>query len=293
MYAITPQDADASNAVVAGITLVCSFSAMTLFDPGSTHSYVSRLFADRFERSPSTLEKPFIVGVPVGEPLDVKLVYRNCKVEINGMETLADLMVLDMDDFDALLGMDWLSSIHAVVDCHSKSVRFEIEKGLPEFKGTEDSVSDGLIAAMRSLNLIDEKCWGFLAAVVEDKAEGVSLQEVPVVCEYPDVFPEDLPGLPPDREIEFAIDLEPGVKPISIPPYRMAPAELRELKTQVQELLDKGFVRPSVSPWGAPVLFVKKKDGTMRMCIDYRQLNKVTIKNRYPLPRIDDLFDQL
>ena len=101
------------------------------------------------------------------------------------------------------------------------------------------------------------------------------------------------PGMPPDRDIDFCIDLEPGTRPISIPPYRMAPAELRELKAQLQELLSKGFIRPSASPWGAPVLFVKKKDGSFRMCIDYRQLNKVTIKNKYPLPRIDDLFDQL
>ncbi|KAL0549282.1 hypothetical protein IC582_013763 [Cucumis melo] len=106
-------------------------------------------------------------------------------------------------------------------------------------------------------------------------------------------FPEELPGLPPHREVEFAIELEPGTVPISRAPYRMAPAELKELKVQLQELLDKGFIRPSVSPWGAPVLFVKKKDGSMRLCIDYRELNKVTVKNRYPLPRIDDLFDQL
>ena len=105
------------------------------------------------------------------------------------------------------------------------------------------------------------------------------------------MFPADLPCMPPDRDIDFCIDLEPGTRPISIPPYRMAPAELRELKAQLQELLGKGFIRPSASPWGAPVLFVKKKDGSFRMCIDYRQLNKVTIKNKYPLPRIDDLFD--
>ena len=110
---------------------------------------------------------------------------------------------------------------------------------------------------------------------------------------FPDVFPSILPSVPPDRDIDFSIDLEPGTKPISIPPYHMAPAELKELKDQLQDLLSKGFIRPSVSPWGAPVLFVKKKDGTMRMCIDYRQLNKVTVKNKYPLPRIDDLFDQL
>ena len=114
-----------------------------------------------------------------------------------------------------------------------------------------------------------------------------------VVSEYLDVFPEELPGLPPMRDSEFVIDLLPGTAPISKVPYRMAPAELQELKIQLKEMLDKGFIRPSVSPWGAPVLFVKKKDGSMRLCIDYRLLNQVTIKNRYHLPRIDDLFDQL
>ena len=100
-------------------------------------------------------------------------------------------------------------------------------------------------------------------------------------------------GLPPQREIEFAIDVVPGATPASITPYRIAPVELKELKLELQEFLDKGFIRPSVSPWGAPVLFVKKKDGTLRLCVDYRQLNKMTVKNIYPLPRIDDLFNQL
>ena len=111
--------------------------------------------------------------------------------------------------------------------------------------------------------------------------------------EFPDVFLEDLSVLPPDREIEFSIDLLLGSNPISKALYRMAPAELRELKAQLQELLDKGFIRPSVSPWGAPVLFIKKKDGSMRLCINYRELNRVTVRNKYPLPRIEDLFDQL
>jgi hypothetical protein len=113
------------------------------------------------------------------------------------------------------------------------------------------------------------------------------------VNEFLDVFPDDITSLPPEREIEFSIDLMPGAQPISVAPYRMSPVELRELKSQLEELLRKHFIRPSVSPWGAPVLLVKKKDGTMRLCIDYRQLNKVTIKNKYPLPRIDDLLDQL
>ncbi|XP_070057486.1 uncharacterized protein [Nicotiana tomentosiformis] len=125
------------------------------------------------------------------------------------------------------------------------------------------------------------------------KVGSLVLESILIVKEVSDVFPDDLPGIPPNMEIEFGIDTLPGTQPISIPPYRMAPSELNELKKQLQDLLDKGFIRPSVSPWGAPVLFVKKKDGSLQMCIDYRQLNKVTIKNKYPLPMIDDLFDQL
>ncbi|KAI3672437.1 hypothetical protein L6452_38525 [Arctium lappa] len=113
------------------------------------------------------------------------------------------------------------------------------------------------------------------------------------MCKYPEVFPEDLTALPPDRQVEFRIDLMSGAAPIARVPYHLASSEMKEMMTQLQELLDKGFIRPSTSPWGAPVLFVKKKDGSMRMCINYRELNKVTVKNKYPLPRIDDLFDQL
>jgi len=123
--------------------------------------------------------------------------------------------------------------------------------------------------------------------------EEKSIKEVPIVSNFASVFPAELPGLPPTREVEFQIELLPGAAPVAKAPYRLAPSEMKELMNQVQELLDKGFIRPSVSPWGAPVLFVKKKDGTLRMCINYRELNKVTVKNRYPLPRIDDLFDQL
>jgi hypothetical protein len=119
------------------------------------------------------------------------------------------------------------------------------------------------------------------------------VKKIPVVCEYADVFPDELLGMPPDRDIEFVIELQPGTTPISKRPYRMPPAELAELKKQLQELLDKGFICPSTSPWGCLALFVKKKDESLRLCIDYRPLNAVTIKNKYPLPRIDVIFDQL
>ncbi|GJZ85633.1 putative reverse transcriptase domain-containing protein [Tanacetum coccineum] len=127
----------------------------------------------------------------------------------------------------------------------------------------------------------------------EDKSKEKQLEEVPIVQDFPEVFPEDLPGIPPTRQVEFQIDLIPGAAPVARAPYRLAPSEMKELSDQLKELSDKGFIRPSSSPWGAPVLFVKKKDGSFRMCIDYRELNKLTVKNRYPLPRIDDLFDQL
>ncbi|GJV92985.1 putative nucleotidyltransferase, ribonuclease H [Tanacetum coccineum] len=133
----------------------------------------------------------------------------------------------------------------------------------------------------------------FVAHVTEKEPKEKRLEDVPVIRDFPEVFPDDLPGLPPPRQVEFKIELVPGAAPVARAPYRLAPSELKELADQLQELSEKGFIRPSSSPWGAPVLFVKKKDGSFRMCIDYRELNKLTVKNRYPLPRIDDLFDQL
>ncbi|KAK4389603.1 Transposon Ty3-G Gag-Pol polyprotein [Sesamum angolense] len=146
---------------------------------------------------------------------------------------------------------------------------------------------------MEARRLMLEGCEAYLAHVIDAEKVSPTLEEIPIVRDFPEVFPDDLPGLPPHREVDFTIETLPGVAPISIAPYRIAPMELQELKKQLEELLEKGFVRPSTSPWGAPVLFVKKKDGSMRLCVDYRQLNRVTVKNKYSLPRIDDLLDQL
>ena len=149
-----------------------------------------------------------------------------------------------------------------------------------------DFCSKGLSISGKRLCGVFSQCFGVLLAC----SKGIGYT---VVCEYPDVFPKDLPGILPHQEVEFLIDLVPGSGPTSKALYRMAPAELRELSKQLQELLDKGFIRPSVFPWGAPVLFVKRKDGSLWLCIDYRMLNQITMKNKYPLPKIDDLFDQI
>jgi hypothetical protein len=135
--------------------------------------------------------------------------------------------------------------------------------------------------------ILAKPCGRVYEAIIPD------IQDISVVCEFPDVFPEDLPRLPPERDVEFVIELKLGTAPISRRSYRMPPNVLAELKTQLQDLLEKGFIRPSSSPWGCPTIFVKKKDQTLRMCVDYRPLNEVTIKNKYPLPQISILFDQL
>ncbi|KAI3807806.1 hypothetical protein L1987_23740 [Smallanthus sonchifolius] len=150
-----------------------------------------------------------------------------------------------------------------------------------------------VISMIKAADYLRRGCEAYLVYVIEECKEAKELNDVPVVREYPEVFPEDFPGIPPDREIEFRIDLVPDAQPVAKAPYRLTPVEMKELMAQLDELLEKGFIQPSISSWGAPVLFVKKKDGSMRMCIDYRELNKRTVKNKYPLPRIDDLFDQL
>ena len=190
-----------------------------------------------------------------------------------------------------ILGMDWLSRHQVVVDCRMKRVTLRTPSGEEvTFIGERSNHLSNLLSAAIARMMVRKGCEAYLAYVIDtNKAEPILL-DIPTVSDYLDVFLEELPGLPPQREIEFVIDIVPGATLASITSYRMAPVELKELKLQLQELLEKGFICLSVSPWGASVLFVKKKDGMLRLCVDYNELNKMIVKNKYPLPRIDDLF---
>ena len=192
------------------------------------------------------------------------------------------------------MGLDWLSKHRAIVDCGQKTVVLRcFDQTEVIVQGIGSSVMSNVISAMQARRLMRKGCETFLVVILDSKRGQVDVEKIPVVREFPDVFPEELPGIPLEREVDLAIEIVPGTVPMSKAPYRMAPIELKVLKTQLQELLDKGFIQPNVSPWGAPVLFVKKKYSTLRMCIDYRKINKVTVKNKYPLLRIEDLFYQL
>ncbi|GKD40347.1 hypothetical protein Tco_1260554, partial [Tanacetum coccineum] len=210
-------------------------------------------------------------------------------------------MPVEMGSFDFIIGMDWLAKYHAVIVCDEKLVRVPFRDKILTFHG-DGSNNDhesrlNIISCTKTEKYLLKGCPIFLAHVTTKKAEDKSKEkrpdDVPIVQDFPEVFSEDLPGIPPTRQVEFQIDLIPGAVPVALAPYRLALSEMKELSDQLKELSDKGFIRPSSSPWGASVLFVKKKDGSFRMCIDYQELNKLTVKNRYPLPRIDDLFDQL
>lgn len=193
-------------------------------------------------------------------------------------------MVLDIVDSDVILDMDWLASYHATLDCLLKVVKFGFPQEAAFIIHEERSETLGnLISALGSRRLLRKGFQGYLALVRDVDSRTTDLEHVPVVNEFLDVFPKELAGLPLDREIEFNIDVVPGTQLISISFYRMAPLELQELKDKLQDLLDKGFIRPSTSPSSDLVLFMKKKDGSLRQCIDYRQLNKATIHDKYML----------
>ena len=211
-------------------------------------------------------------------------------MEISGTLLTIDLRIMDMSEFEVILKMDWLIAYRVVIDCERRRITAYTQDGTRVvFQGDKHDILPRTV--------YESKCQGQLAGCLASLAledeERSDLDLPRVVCEYVDVFPDELPGLPPHRDVDFGIELHPGTSTISMTQHRMAPVELQELRVQLQGLLDKGFMKPSTSPWGAPVLFAKKKGKTLRLCVDYRQWNRVMIQNRYLLPRIDDLFDQL
>ena len=293
-YAMKAREDQNAPKVIAGIFSLYDIEMHALIDPGSTHSYVCMEHV--FDKVPvmEKLAYDMHVTSPLGHSVSVNSIYRNCPIVIQTREFLVDLITLPFREFDLILGMDWLSKHRAIVDCGQKTVVLRCSDQTEVLvQGIGSSVMSHVISTMQARRFMRKGCETFLAVILDSKRGQVDVEKIPIVREFPDVFPEELPGIPHEREVDLAIEIVPGTVPMSRAPYRMAPTELKELKNQLQELLDKGFIRPSVSPWGAPVLFVKKKDGTLRMCIDYRQINKVTVKNKYPLPRIEDLFDQL
>ncbi|KAL8135020.1 hypothetical protein AgCh_009885 [Apium graveolens] len=257
-FNMTKKEAVQNPSVVSGTLPMNSVNAKVLIDSGATRSLISEEFVDELYYEDKWLGETLIIKLPNDDQVLVDQVCPKCNIEIAGHHFSADLIAFKLGEFDVILGMVWLADHNAQIDCANKKV---------------ESRNCG-------------RC-------KDVNKEGLRIEDIPVVCKFQDVFPDELPGLPPDREIEFTIDLALGIEPVSKAPYRMALVEMKELATQLQDLLYRGIIRPIVSPWAAPVLFVKKKDGSMILCIDYRELNKLTIKNIYPLPRIDDLFEQL
>ncbi|CAJ2644784.1 unnamed protein product [Trifolium pratense] len=278
-YMGTEVSGQASNAIHEDCQIAGN-SLTALIDTGATHSFISLDCANRLKLLVSPLPFDLNVSTPARD-LVVNTACLHCLVMIQNRDFLVNLICLPLKSLEIILGMDWLSYHYVILDC-ARKLAFFPEPGVARYLS-----ANRLVVTMRNGET------EFMSLSSIEVTSGIIVEDVRVVQQFQDVFPLEIPGFPPIREVEFFIDLHPGTGPISESPYRMAPAELAELKSQIEDLLGKGFIRPSVSPWGAPVLLVKKKDGKSRLCVDYRKLNKVTIKNRYPLPRIDDLMDQL
>ncbi|KAF5803619.1 putative nucleotidyltransferase, Ribonuclease H [Helianthus annuus] len=292
-FQLTAAEAKVEPDVVSGTFTINSIPARVLFDTGANKSFVSYGFIRHPSFVLTKLPMPLEVEIGNNKSFIVCDVCENCTMNIDDEEYTIDLIPMSMGEFQVVVGMDWLSRYHAKVVCFRKEIKLTSPSGKQVTIYGEKGGNPVICTMLEAHKLMKHGCKAFMVYASETEKELLKIRDVPVVRDYEDVFPEELPGIPPEREVEFGIELIPGAKPVAKAPYRLAPSELQELMSQIQEFLDKGFIRPSVSPWGAPVLFVKKKDVSMRMCIDYRELNKLTVKNRYPLPRIDDLFDQL
>ncbi|GJT54561.1 putative reverse transcriptase domain-containing protein [Tanacetum coccineum] len=279
--------------IVTGTFILNQHLARVLFDSGADKSFVSISLASMLNIPPITLDTTYGIEMADGNLVGTNTVIQGCTLILLNQPFKIDLMPIKIDSFDVVIGMDWLSKYHARIICDEKVVHIPIDGETMIIRGDQSKTRLNLMSCIKTEIYISRGYQVFVAQVMEKKSDEKRLEHIPVVLEFPEVFLENLPGLPPVHQVEFQIDLMLGAAPVTRAPYRLAPSEMQELSDQLQELADRGFIRPSTSPWGAPVLFVKKKDGSFRMCIDYWELNKLTIKNRYLLPRIDDLFDQL
>ncbi|GKD04931.1 putative reverse transcriptase domain-containing protein, partial [Tanacetum coccineum] len=280
-YAIRGGGSNLDSNVVTGMFLLNNCYASMLFDSGADRSFVSSTFSALLDVAPSTLDTSYAVELADGRILETNVILRGCTLGLLGHPFNIDLMPVKLGSFDVIIGMDWLAKYHAVIVCDEKVVRIPYGDEVLVIRGDNyDGKSKSklnIISCMKTQKYLQKGCQVYLAQVTSKKTKDQSkekrLEDVPIVREFPEVFLEDLPGIPPARQVEFQIDLVPGAAPVARSSYRLAPAELQELSTQLQELFDREFIRPSSSPWGALVFFVKKKDGSFRMCIDYRELN--------------------
>ncbi|GJY15520.1 putative reverse transcriptase domain-containing protein [Tanacetum coccineum] len=292
-YMIRDAEKQQGPNVVTCTFLLNNRYATVLFDSGSDKSFVNTSFSHLIDINPVRLDTSYEVELADGRVASTNTVLRGCTLNLLNHLFKIDLMPIELGTFDVVIGMDWLVDQDAVIVCGKKVVHIPVKNKTLIVEGDRSTSRLKIISCIKASKYIERGHQLFVAHVTEKEPKEKRLEDVPVIRDFPEVFPDDLPGLPPPRQVEFKIELVPGAAPVARAPYRLAPSELKELADQLQELSEKGFIRPSSSPWGAPVLFVKKKDGSFRMCIDYRELNKLTVKNRYPLPRIDDLFDQL
>jgi hypothetical protein len=265
-----------------------------LIDSGASHSYIDPRVVESLQLLRSKHEDSWLVQLATRTKKKVTELVKSCLVDMNGLSTNVELNVMPLGSYDCLFGMDWLDQHHAILDCRNKAFTCLDEEGNQKtVQGIPKVVAIREISAMQLKKCYRKGCQLFAAHVEETPNDNVSsIGDHVVLKEFEDVF-QEVPGLPPKRDIDFSVNLMPGATPVSKDPYRMSTPELKELQLQLEEIMKKGYICQSVSPWGAPVLFMKKKDGTLRLCIDFRQLNKVIVKNKYPMSRIDDLFDQL
>ena len=267
VYAITLPVESVDQPVIQGTFLLSRLWARVLFDSGASHSFITTSVVIELGLEVETLEEPLYVSSPLGIRAMIGMIYRSWELEISGILLTVDLRVMDMSEFDVILGMDWLTTYKVVIDCEHRRVTAYTQDGTRVmFQGDKHDILPHTLYESRCQGQLA----GWLASLTLADEVRPDLDLPRVVYEYKDAFPDELPGLPPQRVVNLGIELHPSTSPISMTPHKMAPVELQELRVQLQELLDKGFIRPSTSPWGAPVLFAKKKDKTLRLCIDYR-----------------------